>query len=242
MIDELALPEAVKEKLLQFSQALQGSLGQRLISLTLYGSAARGVYRPRFSDLNLLLVLESVSHDDLSEMEREFTELRGTVNATPYLLTLNELPRVVAAFPTRFLEMKRGYRVLVGQDVLAGIEVDRKALESRCEQELLNVLLRFRHLLLMGAGGGVLEQAMRRVLPPFIKTLRTLVYLQTGENVDDRDRLMAVAADRFGIPPGAFSQLLAWRREELHLQEHEWREAAPHFLEGVEKVVASLRG
>lgn len=87
-----------------------------------------------------------------------------------------------------------------------------------------------------------IEDAMRRALPPFIKVLRTLIYLRSGEHIDDRDRLIAVAAEHFEISGEAFAQLMAWRREELHLRGPEWREAAAYFLDGLEKVIQGFHG
>ena len=39
---------------------LEGALGERLVSVVLYGSAARGDYQEKTSDFNLLLVLRDL--------------------------------------------------------------------------------------------------------------------------------------------------------------------------------------
>lgn len=51
--------DALQPALAALADALARELRQRLVSLIVYGSAARGLYQPGFSDVNLLLVLDA---------------------------------------------------------------------------------------------------------------------------------------------------------------------------------------
>ena len=228
--------DAVAKEITAFRDALAGACGDRLLCLTLYGSAARGIFRAPESDLNLLVVVDRPDYALLRAVGEALSKSFTTVRATPYLLADAELPRAVDAFPTRFLEMKRGYMVLAGRDVLAGAQIDKAELALRARQELLNILMRFRHQIVGGDSPERLEAALRAQLPGFVKTLRTLVYLRTGEHIDDRDRLVEAGASLFGFSRDAFAQLMAWRRQAVAFQGAEWRQAAQAFLDGLSLV------
>lgn len=231
------LPAPIVQEISAFRDALNARCAGRIISLTLYGSAARGIFRAPASDLNLLIVVDRDDYDLLCEIGALASKSFSSARATPYLLTEPELRRAVDAFPTRFLEMKRGYVLLSGRDVLSGIDIDRAELVARTRQELLNLLMRFRHQVLSGNDPERLEAALRGHLPAFVKVLRTLVYLRTGEHVDDRERLIEIGAGLFCFPRDAFAQLMAWRRQEVSLQGPEWRQAARAFLDGLRAMV-----
>lgn len=223
-------------------ETLVGRLGAKLVSLTLYGSAARGLFQPGFSDVNLLVVLTEADTAELTELRAGLTGADDHWRLSPYLVTRREWPQVVQAFPTRILEMQRGYQVLLGQDLLKETHVDRQILALRTHQELLNVLLRFRHRLLGSHDSGVLEADLRGCLPAFIKVLRTLVYLRTGVHHDERQEVLREAAAAYGFSEPAFQQLLAWRQGQVVLQGPEWETAATSFLEGMSKVAGAEHG
>jgi len=237
-----SLPEDVRAELIAFRDALKARLGAKVVALILYGSAARGLFQLHASDLNLLIVLSEADYDLLKTLGGL---LHGTFthsNAAPYLLTEAELAAAADAFPTRFFEMKRGYVVLAGRDVLADVQVDKAELAARCRQELLNMLMRFRHqILAQGAPEGI-APALRTFFPAFLKALRTLIYLRTAEQIGDRERLIAVGANHFGFSAAAFAQFLALRRQELDLRGPEWEEAARAFLDGLRKVAEKADG
>jgi len=227
------------EALTSLGAACTAKLGDRLVAVILYGSAARGLYEPGYSDVNLLLVLTEAGTAELASLRECLAAFADRWRITPYLVTQKELPAVAEAFPTRVLEMKRGYKVLLGCDVLADIAVDRTALAARAQQELLNVLLRFRHLLLGPNTPAALEADLRSILPGFIKVLRTLVYLRTGRHLDDRDQLVTAGATAYGFPETPLRQLLIWRAGQVVLEDREWDAAAAGFLDALRKVAGA---
>jgi len=234
--------QELTQSLTVLGAALGTRLGERLVMVALYGSAARGLYQPGFSDVNLLLVLTQADVSVLAQVREVMATAGGSWRITPYLVTQQEWPQVLQAFPTRILEMKRGYRVLLGQDLLKDVEVDRQALRVRTQQELLNVLLRFRHALLGSHDPAALEADLRGSLPGFLKVLRTLVYLRTGEHLDERERVVHAGASAYGFSETAFRQLLAWREGQVVLQGTEWEAAAGSFLETLSRVAGGEHG
>ena len=60
------LPEKLTKRLDEFVRTVRGLLGDELKSITLYGSAARGEFDPKTSDLNVLVVVDPVEYRHLA--------------------------------------------------------------------------------------------------------------------------------------------------------------------------------
>lgn len=237
-----SVPAEIAQALVRLRDALQERLGDTLASLTLYGSAARGGFQAAVSDINLLIVLARVDAEMLWAMESIFNGVQPQLRLAPYLVTQAEWPQVVRAFPTRVMEMKRGHVVLHGQDVLAGVQIDCHDLELRCRQELLNLLLRFRHLMLRNDEPAALEQDLRSYLPPLVKTLRSLLYVRTARYVDSREEVLRAAAAQFDLPLEPLLQFSAWRAGQVAFIGQEYKEAATVFLNILLRLNKALHG
>lgn len=222
-------------------EQMRRALGDALVSVTLYGSVARGSAVAGIADVNLLIILRQIDLQKLASL-REILGVCKDCRISPYLLTSDELGKVVDAFPTRFLEMKRGYRVLHGQDTLAAIEVDQKNLEIRTTQELLNILLRFRHAMLGGAAAEDVERDMQAFLQPLLKVLRSLIYARTGQHIESRHELILAASRQFGFEAEPLLQLSNWRSGKVTFSGNEWEQAAAAFFVILQQITAKLDG
>jgi len=71
----------------EFACVLQRELGERLVSVVLYGSVARGEAR-RHSDVDLLIVLDSRSPSEKRELEKRLSEIEFDFHTSPRMDTL----------------------------------------------------------------------------------------------------------------------------------------------------------
>lgn len=237
-----SVPADTVQALLHLRDGLVQQLGDALVSLMLYGSTARGGFQPAVSDVNLLIMLARVDAAMLWTMETLLDAVPRTVRIAPYLVTEAEWPQVVRAFPTRVMEMKRGHVILHGRDVLSGVQVDCSDVESRCRQELLNLLLRFRHLMLRNDEPAALEQDLRSFLPPLVKISRSLLYVRTGQYFDTREEVLRAAAMTFDLPMEPLMQFSAWRSGQVAFSGEEYREAATAFLDILLRLSKAIHG
>jgi phytoene dehydrogenase-like protein len=110
----------------------------------LHGSAARDQHIPGWSDVNVVLILESLSTDVLEKLKTPLTRWRHETEALPLMLTHAEWLRSSDAYPLEIAEMKTAYRVLRGSDPLVELEIDRNDLRQALEREFRGKLLRLR--------------------------------------------------------------------------------------------------
>jgi hypothetical protein len=210
------VPPAVTEALEKLRAELTAAAGDDLAALVLYGGLVRGRYQPGRSDVNLAVVLRRASGGTLAAMAAPLHAAWRALRVEPFLLTLDELPRVAAVFPTKILDIKDSHVVLSGADPFAGIEVQREQLRLRVEQELRNQTIRLRRRFLAAATSPrELTAILADVARPLAVQLAALLRLTDRPVPDERHTapLLDAAAVAFGLDREALRQLAQMRQE-----------------------------
>jgi len=119
--------------------ALQKELGGKLHSCYVYGSAVRGNLIEGVSDINLLIIL----YESTCEAHEAIARAIGDEpQIDPFILARQGFERSVRAFATKFASIQRNYRLLQGEDILAGLTFDTRQEKFLCEQAMRNLRLR----------------------------------------------------------------------------------------------------
>lgn len=123
---------------------LRAALGEEIVAVILYGSAAVGDYHAQTSDLNILCVLRQVTPHELVQSEPVFRWWREQGNPPPLLMSDEEVRRSTDSFPMEFHDMQEHRKVLFGIDVIENLEIDRSFYRAQVEHELRAKQLRLR--------------------------------------------------------------------------------------------------
>jgi hypothetical protein len=158
-------------------KALENALGQRIVCLAVYGSAAGEEFSPEISDINLILVLEEVHFVDLELVGRTLervtpAELRL---ATPLVVDRRFLDRARDVFAIELRDIRDRHRLLSGQDLLSPLRIDEAALRSQAERELRGKVLRLRSLVIERPAETVLRSTLAHAATTFSVILRSLL-------------------------------------------------------------------
>lgn len=181
-------------------------------SVVLHGSAARGQYLPGWSDVNLLLVLESLGTDTLDRLRPLLRWWKVEARSVPLLLTRAEWARAADAYPLEIAEMRSGYRVLRGTDPLASLEVRPGDLRQALEREFRGKLLRLRQMYaLLGDDGPALGEAVRRTVPSILLLCRGLLVMARVAPPDDPVELVNQAGTVAGFSGPAVARVVTRR-------------------------------
>src|SRR5689334_15219648 len=128
----------------ELTTKLEHAFSDRLVSVILFGSAARAARPDKFSDLNVLCVLKQITPRELMEGEPVLHWWRQKEHPAPLLLTEDEVHDSADSFPIEFHDMKERRRVLYGLDLIADLHVDHRNYRTQVEHELRSKLLRLR--------------------------------------------------------------------------------------------------
>jgi len=158
----------------RLAEALRKAHGDDLRAVILYGSGAAGDRHPRYSDLNVLVVLRETGAGALAVAGPALRKWERAGNPAPLFMTPEFLARSADAFPLEWLDMKEQRRVLAGEDVLAPLAVDPRHLRIELERELKGALLRLRGAYAAAAGDA------RRTRELLIRSSSTFLVLFRG--------------------------------------------------------------
>lgn len=205
-------------------------------SAVLHGSVVRGEYLEGWSDVNLLLVLESASPDVLGALTMPFAFWAKSRQAPPLLLSRPEWRRAADVFPVEITDIRSAYRVLRGDDPLAEVSVRPADLRAALERDLRGRLLRLRQgFVALGGDAGALAGLARDTAPSVVVLLRAALVLAGAQVPPTRGDVVATAGLVLGFPPAHLAEILA------HLGDGKWNCTPDCFAGYIAAVESTVR-
>lgn len=193
----------------EFTAAVRDAAGDNLVSCFLFGSAARGDYDARTSDLNTVLILADASPEALRPLGEPIKRwVRG--EPAPLIFSETGWRASTDVFPIEIEDMRDAHRVLAGTDPFDGLETAaadlRQELEREARGKLIQLSAQFAAAQADGrALGALLEDSART----FFVLFRAAVRLGGGVPPANHRELVAATAETTGIDAGAFDWVIA---------------------------------
>lgn len=237
MTSSVAIPE---KRIAEFVERMKESEGSNLLSVVLYGSAASGKYDPEFSDINLLCIVRDTGFPALSRIA-PIAQWWAESQRAPLVIGLEELRASTDVFSIEMIEIKTQYRVIHGDDLIAGLDVPMHLHRAQLEYELREKAILLREQLLLSIGHDRRTWGVLMVSFSPLMTLFRHALIASGEPrpSSKRETLDAVAA-RFSADVSAFREILEIR--EHHKRQHQvsLRDITQKFVAAVEHVSAAV--
>ena len=190
-----------EDKLQELVSRIHYACGDDLVSVVLYGSAARDDYHEQYSDVNVMVVLRHMKPSI-------YPALAGVLNwwsreeklRPPTVMTMEELRESADVFAIEMLDIQAAHKTLYGDDVVSGIEVPMNLHRVEVEHDLRTTLLRLRHHLLLTADS---DDELKAVLGRSVTSVITLfrhALIALGENPPHaKPKVLEHAAEVFGF-------------------------------------------
>ncbi len=193
---KLLAPQEGKRGALIFTETMKNLLGEALCMTALYGSITRDDFNILSSDVNLLVVCTSLNISASSRISSPVQNAKEDYKISPLYIERHELRRYADLFPARFHEIKRSYQVLYGNDLLADLEIIWSTISERLCAGLLSINEELRHSLLVGLPSTfLLAKSLRKLMPHFISTLRTIAASPLGVS-KEAEKCMKVSLEK----------------------------------------------
>ena len=203
------IPSSPDEILSEFISDFQNLYGEDLISVILFGSGAAGTYVPKKSDINFLIIL---TENGIAKLAKSFSLVHKWQKrnvALPLLMTNDYLLHSLDSFPLEFYNMQKHYRVVFGQDVLKGLEIEKANLRLQCEAQIKGKLLHLREGFLSTQGKRrALENLVKASIITFTGLFKAILALKNEKIPLQRNEIILHTAEVFQLDQGLFTQLL----------------------------------
>jgi len=207
-----------ENKLDELVSRLQTASRGNLVSVVLYGSAAREEFHEQYSDVNVLAVFHDLGAGPLATLtpvihwwthEEKFTP--------PLMMTDLELRESADVFAIELLDIQNTHRTLFGEDIVGAIQVPMNLHRVEVEHELRSTLLRLRQHRLLNPDN---ESELKLVLAKSISSVLTLVrhaLIALGDDPPrDKAKLAEHAGQVFGFDSRPLRTILDLRNNREH--------------------------
>jgi predicted nucleotidyltransferase len=189
---------------------LEAALGQNLVSLVLFGSAARGTHVEGRSDVNLLLIVQDASVTALHAATPVVAEWAKTGQPPPLIFAEAEWRASSDVFPIEIEDMREAHRVLAGRDPFEGVVTKRSDLRHLLEHEVRGKVLRLRtEYAAAAADGKALGRLLVHSAGTFFVLFRAALRLSGGVPPASHEALVRETAAATGLDATAFDWVLA---------------------------------
>lgn len=234
-LSKTILQDQQKKAVQVFCKALALMPDHPIRSIVLYGSACRKDYQSGSSDINLLIILERADMKTLKEFIEPVTIGRAS-RISPLFLTIADLLKLSSAFPLKYFSIRDSHRMLYGDDPLTEINIDHEPLKMRCQQEMLNLLMRLRRNYLNSMGHNLAGFLVASV-KGFLEVLRIAVYLKNN-NLLTRDETIPAAESVFGADVNVIREIIKIKENQSVPDDNIVQSVYDKYLNLVENIVA----
>lgn len=231
------MAQRIEDRLERFATQLDEALGDNLVSLVLYGSAAQGGHDPKRSDLNVLVILRDGSPAALRPIAGAVAAWAKAGEPPPLIYAEREWRFSTDVFPIEIEDMRAAYRLLRGSDPFEGISTTAADQRHELEREVRGKLLQLRAEYAAAASDGrALGALLAHAAPTFFVLFRALLRLARRDPPRQPAPLVRDTAALVGFDPGAFDWVLATlaQRKAGRLEPYDPRGAA--YLAAIEQV------
>ncbi|MDQ3010441.1 MAG: hypothetical protein M3X11_07030 [Acidobacteriota bacterium] len=220
---------------------LTGAQPDNLVSVVVYGSAVTSSGNAKKSDYQTLIITRRLTSEDLRRIRPVAQWWRGQGYALPVFFTEAEFQDSLDVFPIEFRHMKRSYRVLHGQDLLASCEVSKANLRLETEYELRGKLLRLRSLSMpAGESAEELTKLMAESVVSFVRFMRPILELLGEEPPLGRAATATEVGQRLNVDTAPIVRVLRLREESKSLMEAEAQDLFASYLNCLTEVIAAV--
>jgi len=232
---------SLEPTLTQFTRELRELLGNQLLTVVLYGSAAGENFVPGSSDLNTALVVRHMGFEVLRKIQPRMAAWHKQGFAVPLIIDRNFLERGRDVFPMEFSDIKEQHRVLWGDDMFATLEIGGEYLRFLAEHEARSRLLRLQALYLERAGEPPrLRQILLDSLKTFLTLMRHLLRLQRKNGVQNYAEVLSLFEQHFQAPFPEVRRLIAIRQGNRDWPHEPVTEFFRKYLEDIQRLVSLI--
>jgi predicted nucleotidyltransferase len=208
-----------------------------IISIILYGSGAGSDFNPHTSDLNFLIILSEEAIDHLDKAIETVSRWRKKNVATPLFMTKSYIESSLDSYPLEFLNMKKNYILVYGEDILKDISLQPHHLRLQCEREIKGKLLLLREGFLETEGKQKrIKELIKASITAFISIFNGLLYLKGIEILPTRREIIQSVAKEIPIDQEIFMKCLDIKQDTQEFSSSEIKNLFKAYLVEVRKL------
>ena len=230
------VPENIKKVTSEFLESIQEAFGENVLSVILYGPAARNE-TAKIPYINFLVVVTDNTPSELARCSPLVKKWRKQLITTPLFLDSKYIQRSLDTFPLEFLDISSAYLVLHGDNFLEDLVFKASEVRNQCERELKGKLLHLRaeYLNLREDKKGLID-LVDRSLSTFRLIFTGALFLKNIEIPAKMDTLLSIVTDEYNLDTSLFKKLRSIVKGEVKVDENETDKLFDLYVEELDKL------
>lgn len=231
----------VRNKVAQYCQRLIDACGERIKSIFLYGSVTGPDYVHGRSNVNIVVVVDSVDQDLLDSIHKVAVWGRKHAVVAPLVLTHDYIKASIDTFPIEFLEIAQSGVVVYGQSLFDGLIFENEKIRHECEFQARSALLRFQQAYLeIGRDRKGIENLLHTSINSLIPLLRAMLRIKAIEPPNRKIDLVKTVADKFGIDTSILVEILRDKAGDERIGSKRACEIVGDYLKALQSIVSKI--
>ena len=241
MLEGLLNPVVAERAGAFFGDILRDS-GDIVNSLYITGSALTEDFDNKTSDINSVVVLNSMELGFLESLAPKGKKYRKSAIASPLIMTPEYIRDSLDVFPIEFLNIRLCHHTAFGDDIFKDIAIDPKDLRHQCEREIKVKLIALRQGYLSSMGNAkALAESFSASITGALPLLRAIIELKGGILPLLANEVMDALADSTGVDCSAFREVLVAKKSGFKKEKLDTLfERYYHATEQLKKVIDAI--
>lgn len=226
------------EKVNILTNDIKEIFNQRLTSIILYGSAASDSYNPKTSDINLIVVLDTLQAVDLKNAFPVIKKWLKTKNPAPLFMDKQEWCNSIDVYSIEYSDIIEKHKIIYGEDLTQNLKIEKYNLRLQCESEIKKLLILLRQAYLINSKDiKVVNHAIKKSTGSFLAIFRSILRILDIEIPKDNKNLINLITEKSQCPCDVFLKIIKTKEERKDFKKHEVEELMQNLIDGLNTIL-----
>lgn len=211
---------------------------ERLLSVILYGSCAGDACENKFSDINLIVIIDNLLAVDLKNANSAIADFMKTKNPLPLFMDKDEWFNSCDVYPIEYSDIKDRYKILYGEDLVTPLALEKKNLRLQCEHETKNLLIKLRQNYLANSNNlKEIEKLLKMSSKSFFAIFRAVLRLTEDKVSFNHEETINTLAQKVAIKKEVFLKILKFRTNPKAIAKNEYEITIQELIDSTDEIL-----
>ncbi len=227
-----------KQKLFtEIAEKYKAVFCESLISIHIYGSAVTKDFNPKYSDINVAILLEDLNLKNLIGAKETIKHLRKKHVIAPLFLSKQYIESSLDTFPIEFLNIQSSHKTIFGEDYFEKLEVNLEHLRLQSERELKGKLLVLRLAFLENIGNiKIIRNLIFSSFSSLIPVMKALIVLKNEEIPQSIVDIINKTSDILEVDFTIFKRACDIKNRSIKLKRNDLIEFFEDYVQAVDEI------
>jgi hypothetical protein len=237
------LSPKLQEKISPFFHEILQNSAPNIHSIHLVGRVLTGDYPEQAPEIDSVIVLKKMDLAFLDVLTPLGQKYRQQGIAAPLIMDPAYLRSSVDVFPLEFLNFKLLHRTIYGEDLLAGLAINKEELRYQCEREIKGKLIWLHRIYLSALGDRkVLAADIVRHFGGYLPLFRGILYLMGQDPPPALKAALDLLFQRTGAETEVYEEIYAIKQNLAKPSKEELTAIFERFYRATEKLAEVVDG